>query len=235
MVLCPSGKDPPAKSGELAQEESPPNEQLPAAPAALCEGTGTEKGEWTARMGMSAAVVLDTCPADQDRLLRFCEPGHGDRSPGSSRLRLPVPSRSSSLPPAAFRVAVPGRPSSLHRELGNASGFSHHSDIVSFSVFSFRVPARPSASFRRASSRPAPQRGPPACASPTTSASPVTRHVAEMIRKGCRGRSSIFSEDAHKTTGRGGRGPLHDGRAVAQFLPSLGPRLVSMWLFSMRL
>lgn len=55
MVLCPSGKDPPAKSGELAQEESPPNEQLPAAPAALCEGTGTEKGEWTARMGMSAA------------------------------------------------------------------------------------------------------------------------------------------------------------------------------------
>lgn len=53
MVLCPSGKDPPAKSGELAQEESPPNEQLPAAPAALCERT--EKGEWTARMGMSAA------------------------------------------------------------------------------------------------------------------------------------------------------------------------------------
>lgn len=95
---------------------------------------------------MSIMVLFDTCSEGQYNLLRFCGPDQCENTPGSlsTLLSLHFPNH---YTPLCFCCTVPELASSLHSELGNSSGFPYQSDILSFSVFSLRVPTTPHASF----------------------------------------------------------------------------------------
>lgn len=107
--------------------------------------------------------------------------------------------------PLWFCCTVPELASSLHSELGNSSGFPYQSDILSFSVFSLRVPTTPSASFPVGVQQSLDElKLSPSTSllhTPTPSNSPWC--VIEMCGKIGRVRSSIFSSETYKINGKG--------------------------------
>ena len=156
----------------------------------------------------ASQVLLDTGPEGQYYLLGCREPDQDDNTRAPYLVTSPPSLHCLTITVHCDLFGLPESTSSLPSQRGNSSGCSYPSGILSFHVFffSFRVPARPSASFPVGVWRICDELNPPGpfsaslCMLPTLSDPPVAcpRNGWLFLQL----KNSILSHEASKTQGK---------------------------------